>query len=392
MSGYLQSRSFTHGSLYTSCLFCHADLGANHFLPTFPVGRRLAFDPTKGRLWVICTHCGRWNLSPLEERWEAIDESERLFRGTRLRMSTDNIGLAQFRGGFELVRIGPALLPEIASWRYGTRLARFDADHPRPRGILIRGAQLVVRATAGALVGYAHSVGFSDDAVLRMRTFRRGRGVLLRAHDEYGRQIVVRYEHLGAAELVRPEQDAPWQLRLHHDAGIATLSESPALRAAGKMLATLNFGVASHAEVDHAIAKLDDAGDPEGYFARVASLAMRTSWGRFPDAPAHGEHQPRGSFAERLALQLANRSFWGRGGTGSEEQTPLYRLPAVDRLALEMAANEDIERRALRGELEALHAAWKEAEEIAAISDELFTDGVFEEFKRQYFERLAQGS
>ena len=67
---------------------------------------------------MICTRCGRWNLSPLEERWEAIDESERLFRGTRLRMSTDNVGLAAFRGGFELVRIGPALLPEIASWRY----------------------------------------------------------------------------------------------------------------------------------------------------------------------------------------------------------------------------------------------------------------------------------
>ena len=103
-----------------------------------------------------------------------------------------------------------------------------------------------------------------------------------------------------------------------------------------------------------------------------------------------GEHEPRGSFSERLALQLANRSFWGRGGTGSEEQTPLYRLPAVDRLALEMAANEDIERRALHGELETLHAAWRDAEEIAAIADELFSDGVLEEFKRQYFERLAQ--
>jgi len=156
------------------------------------------------------------------------------------------------------------------------------------------------------------------------------------------------------------------------------------------MLATLNFGVASQPEIEHAIAKLDDAGDPEGYFARVASLAMRTSWGRFPDAPTHEDLQPRGSFAERLALQLANRSFWGRGGTGSEEQTPLYRLPAVDRLALEMAANEDIERRAMQGELDALHAAWKEAEEIAAIADEMFTDGVLEEFKRQYFERLAR--
>jgi hypothetical protein len=378
------------GSVYTTCLFCHTDLGANHHLSTFPVGRRLAFDPKKGRLWVICTRCGRWNLTPLEERWEAIDDGERLFRGTRLRMSTDNIGLARFRGGFELVRVGPALLPEIASWRYGTRLARLEPEETDARrSLFVKGARLIARATASALVGYAHAVGFSDDAVLRMRTFRRGHGVLLRTADESGHLIVVRYRHLGAAELVRPEKDAPWQLKLRHDGGIATLAHSPALRVAGKMLATLNVGVASQAEVQHAIAKLDDAGDPEGYFTRVASLAMRTSWGRFPDAKDDADDQPKGSFSEKLALQLANRSFWGRGGTGSDEQTPLFRLPAVDRLALEMAANEDIERRALMGELDALHAAWKDAEEIAAIADEMFTDEVFEEFKRQYYNRLV---
>ena len=95
---------------------------------------------------MICTRCGRWNLTPLEERWEAIDECERLFRGTRLRMSTDNVGLARFRGGFELVRIGPALLPEIASWRYGARLARFEPDHEQQRGLFMRGARLIARA------------------------------------------------------------------------------------------------------------------------------------------------------------------------------------------------------------------------------------------------------
>jgi hypothetical protein len=378
--------------MYTSCLFCHLDLGANHHLSTFPVGRRLAYDAKKGRLWVVCTRCGRWNLTPLEERWEAIDDAERLFRGTRLRMSTDNVGLAQFRGGFELIRVGPALLPEIASWRYGTRLVRFDPEENEAQpGLFIRGARLIARATASALVGYAHAVGFSDDAVLRMRTFRRGQGVLLRTNDEYGSPIIVRYQHLGAAELVRPEKDAPWQLKLEHDSGVATLAEAPALRVAGKMLATLNVGVASASEVQHAIAKLDEAGDPEGYFTRVASLAMRTSWGRFPDAPVGGHEEPHGSFSERLALQLANRSFWGRGGTGSDEQTPLFRLPAVDRLALEMAANEDIERRALLGELEALHAAWKDAEEIAAIADEMFADDVLDEFKRQYYDRIAAG-
>jgi hypothetical protein len=227
--------------------------------------------------------------------------------------------------------------------------------------------------------------------MLRLRTFRRGASVLARSVDDTGRPVVIRYAHLGAAELIRPDRDQPWRLVVRHDSGVATLSEGPGLRTAGKMLATLNFGVASNAEVQHAIAKLDEAGDREGYFTRVASLAMRTRWGRVPDAPDEGLIEPVGSsFAERIALQLANRSFWGRGGTGSDETTPLFRLPAVDRLALEMASNEDIERRALAGELTTLAEAWREAEEIAHISDELFADEVFEEFKRRYYERIGR--
>src|SRR5438093_10468567 len=111
--------------MYSTCLFCNSSLGSNDQIAAFPVGRRLAYDPARGRLWVICTRCARWNLSPLEDRWAAIDECERLFRGTRLRYSTDNVGLARINERLELVRIGAALLPEIASWRYGTRLERF---------------------------------------------------------------------------------------------------------------------------------------------------------------------------------------------------------------------------------------------------------------------------
>ena len=42
------------------------------------------------------------------------------------------------------------------------------------------------------------------------------------------------------------------------------------------------------------------------------------------------------------------------------------------RLALEMSLHEDDERRALEGELAALETRWREAEEVAAISDDLF--------------------
>ena len=105
--------------MYSTCIFCHAALEANDTIEHFPIGRRLAFDPERGRLWVICRRCRQWNLPPTEERWEAIEESERLYRDTRLRVSTDQIGLARLPSGLELVRIGRPQRPEFAAWRYG---------------------------------------------------------------------------------------------------------------------------------------------------------------------------------------------------------------------------------------------------------------------------------
>jgi hypothetical protein len=72
--------------MFTTCYFCSADLGRNETLETMPVGRRVAFNQATGRLWVVCRQCERWNRSPPEERWEAIEACERLYRtvgGTR---------------------------------------------------------------------------------------------------------------------------------------------------------------------------------------------------------------------------------------------------------------------------------------------------------------------
>lgn len=110
--------------MYATCLHCHGPLGTNARVDSFPVGRRLAFDATKGRLWVVCPRCAGWNLSPLEERWEAIECCERLVRDTPLRASTDNVTLARVAGGPELVRIGRAGKPELAAWRFGRELRR----------------------------------------------------------------------------------------------------------------------------------------------------------------------------------------------------------------------------------------------------------------------------
>ncbi len=226
-----------------------------------------------------------------------------------------------------------------------------------------------------------------------LSTFRRGASVLARSEDENHRRVVIRYAHLSQAELIRPARGEPWRIRVAHDEGVSTLAEQAAILATGRLLAVLNFAAASKSEVRWALAKLGDASDPTGFFGRIGNLAMRTSWGRHPEAAPDPAAAPVAhSEAERLALPLATRSFWGHGGIGSESRTPLYRLPPEDRLAMEMASNEDVERRALDGELTELREAWKEAEEIAAIADNLLVGDALDEFKRQYYLRLEAGT
>lgn len=122
--------------MYSVCMFCNRTLGQNEVIETFPIGRRLAFDPDKGRLWVVCRKCERWNLTPMEERWEAIEDCERLFRDTRVRSSTDNVGLCRLTEGLELVRIGRPMRPEFAALevRRSVRPASEEDDPLRRRG------------------------------------------------------------------------------------------------------------------------------------------------------------------------------------------------------------------------------------------------------------------
>jgi hypothetical protein len=101
--------------VYTACIFCTGPLGSNESVEQFPVGKRLAFDSAKGRLWVVCLTCQRWNLTPIDTRWEAIEEAERLFRERHVRAQTDNIALleAAWREAEELAAIADGLLTPI---------------------------------------------------------------------------------------------------------------------------------------------------------------------------------------------------------------------------------------------------------------------------------------
>jgi hypothetical protein len=341
--------------MYRACLFCNADLGRNEAVEHFPVGRRLAFDASRGRLWVVCRRCERWNLTPLEERWEAIEECERAFRGTRLRVSTDEIGLARLREGLELVRIGEPQRPELAAWRYGDQFGR-----RRRRQFLIgggvaalAGAVLIVGPGLGLIGAGAVSplVNLGNALVQGYRSKKLiavpapGGGVLrtrLADLDRVKLELAGGAARLGDVRLTLPVVSANpartgW--RRHRERETRVLDGDAALRAAGALLPLINRSGGSTSDVQRAVSIVEDAGSAERLFASTA-------------------------------LELQSRV--NTGVRAGRRPSSLKRVPHVTRLALEMAAHEESERRALEGELYMLEEAWREAEEVAAIADDMF--------------------
>ena len=108
--------------MFKRCLVCDTPFPANDLIERFPTGDRVAFDPDRGRLWAVCRACRHWSLAPIDERWEALEEIEKLVRDRgRLLSQTDNIALLRL-GRVEVVCVGRAGLNEEAWWRYGREL------------------------------------------------------------------------------------------------------------------------------------------------------------------------------------------------------------------------------------------------------------------------------
>lgn len=345
--------------MYSTCLFCQASLGKNEAIEHFQVGRRLAFDAEKGRLWVVCRKCARWNLTPLEERWEAVEECERAFASTRLRVSTDNVGLARLKEGLELVRIGQPQRPELAAWRYGEQFGR------RRRRYLIGSG--IVGAAAVANFGmtmFGSSLGLAGAAGLVSAAYGVTSGVsLYNAYRVKGRVIVPGERRLAlirATQMhkVRVVSDGnSWFLRLPLDGGEVTnrekkkdvsISGEAALRAAATILA-INNGAGAHQEL---VVKATDLLTLESDPSRLMLQATRGRW-------VINQKVNRWTYVDVMPK------------VDPPGETSLTNMQPEMLLALEMATNEDIERRAMEGELAMLEAAWRQAEEIAAIADNL---------------------
>jgi hypothetical protein len=332
--------------VYSTCTFCHASLGKNEALERFPVGSRLAFDQAQGRLWVVCPSCRQWNLSPLEERWEAIEQAEKLYRDTRLRASTDNIGLARLRDGTDLIRIGEALRPEMAAWRYGARL--------RSRRV----RYLVLGTGAAALLGYGivapwMGLALAGGGVLPYQALEflerryRSSKIFARGEDQRGTFVITRAQADFARVVFAPSTPEGWRLQLQR------------LR--------LDLPVGAWAPLF--------ASAPDGESVVTGDAAVKLARVVLPQVNRSGASDRR--VAEATSLLEAGESvhelFRARASRTivSDPSSLLAQAPAALRLAMEMALHEEAERRALDGELVQLEAQWREAEEVAAIADSL---------------------
>ena len=87
----------------------------------------------------------------------------------------------------------------------------------------------------------------------------------------------------------------------------------------------------------------------------------------------------RAAFPRDEAARV-HRSDRPRPAQGRARALRFGAFPRDVLLAFEMATHEESERRALEGELSILEEMWREAEEIAAIADDLF---VADETRRQ---------
>ncbi len=319
--------------MYRTCLYCNHDLGSNDALELLPIGRRLAFDSSAGRLWVICRGCARWNLVPFDTRLEVIDECERLFHDARKQFSTGNIGIARVGDGVDLVRIGPALRPEFAAWRYGDR---FVSRRRRNIALASVGGLAIVGAYAGLHVLMGATVGG--------QFLFQGGAALLR------RRIVARFVPEGEEEaltLTRSDvRDSEiiaaghgpdeWHLRVPARSGVRgrwTFGRKPA-----------------HDYLFHGTAMFPALGKI------LPSIAGTAGTRRHVDAAVNMVEQGRAISAGRYA------------------ERALSSFDAPTRLALEMVANEASERRYLEGELKLLERQWRQAEELAAVADSLTVD------------------
>lgn len=311
--------------MFKTCAFCNARFDGDGGPSGLGVGRRLAFDEWKARLWVVCPKCSRWNLSPLDDRLERVEAVARVAPTGHVVSATGQVALIRW-GRYDLVRVGQPLRPELAVWRYGARLKAQARERARvvvPLTIAALGLGLAANVAAGGSLGIfvwnLHSL--ADSAYLGLVGLRRLRLAESRVCARCGVPMVLRARHMQHARVIPASGDDVAVIvncpRCHGEGG--SLAGAEAGRALRQGLTYLNARRRARRRAEDAARVVDRAGGPNELLLAVA-----------------------------------------------REESKLRALPADRRLALEMAMDE-------REEIRELERQWHEAEETAEIADGLLS-------------------
>jgi hypothetical protein len=307
--------------VYRTCAFCNAALRGDGGPSGLGVGRRLAFDEWRGRLWVVCPACARWNLTPLDDRLDRIEAVARAAREGRLVAASPQVALIRWQG-YELVRVGKPPRAELAGWRYGERLRARERERARvvvPLTVAAVGLGIAANVAVGGSFGvFVWNVGRLADwgyvALLGNRRVTLSEPLLCEA---CGSVMHLRARHVRDGRLTH-EAHADLALLLRCPScgkEGALLTGADAAHALRRGLTFLNATRAARRRAETAAREVDRAGGPEGLI-RDASRDAATLRSLRPE--------------RRLALEIA-----------------------VDELA----------------EVTELERQWMEAEQIAEIAD-----------------------
>ncbi len=323
--------------LFTHCLVCHTPFPANEELEYFSTSTRVAYGAVRGRLWAVCRSCKRWSLAPIEERWEALEELERIVTDrSKLLSQTDNVALLR-AGELDIVRVGRADLTEEAWWRYGRELTQRAARHQK--------LTFIGTAAAGAAIagGWA-SGGFgwlgawflwenAPQQLTHAARWLRFGGSAWRGKRRCTRcgQIFRNIAYRDRTQLILSPGTGPGD-------GLSVTQRCPVCGDLGEGGLHL------------------DGKEGEYVSRRVLAYHHHT-----------GASEQRVRSATRLIEEAGSPEDLTR--IVIKEGRRLGDLQRTGAIALEIAANDTLEQHLLELELDEIEARWKEEEELASIVD-----------------------
>jgi hypothetical protein len=323
--------------MFKTCAFCNAAFDSDGGPSGLGVGRRLAFDEWRGRLWVVCSKCSRWNLTPLDDRLERIDAVARAARdGGQTVAATQQVALIRWQR-YDFVRVGKPLRVELSTWRYGERLRTRQRERMKvvvPLTVAAVGLGIAANVAAGGGLGVF--VWNLHHLVNRMYVGIVGNRKIALTEPPIcancGSLMQLRARHVQHARVV-PDAHAEVAVVLScpkcRREG-AQLTGGDAVQVLRQGLTYLNITRSGRQRAEDAARVVDQVGGPD-----------------------------------RLLHDVARREL------------TLRSLRPERRLALEMAVDE-------RAEVEELERQWREAEEIAEIADGTLSssDQLEEELRR----------